>query len=61
MSNTRVWFTGPGDDDMIEIHIHPNEVIIWQNLRGDITSVTADAETALELAAFIQTHLDRRN
>lgn len=61
MSTSKVWFTGPGDDDMVEIHIHPNEVTIWQTLRGDITSVTTDTKTALELAAHIRLHLDRSN
>lgn len=61
MTQSKLWWTGPGDDDCVEIHAHPNEITIWQYRSGDITSVTVDTKTALEIAAFITANIDRRN
>jgi hypothetical protein len=51
---THLWWTGPGPDDCIEIHFNETEVTIWQYRHGDISSVTANRQTAEEIANYLK-------
>lgn len=56
-----IWWTGPSDEDCVEIHLKANEATIWQYRGGELSSVTVSAETAVQIARYLITHLDRRN
>lgn len=52
-----VWWTGPGEGEGVEIHIKPDEVVIWQHQHGNINSVNMTPEIAMEMANYIKAML----
>lgn len=58
---THLWHTGPGEHDYTELHINATDITLWQHRHGDISSVTINHKTALEIAAHINKHCNRNN